>query len=137
METLFSLRPKRIHIPLSAQILLKSVFTIFLLSGIFLHWWEVFPFFVMLLLLYSFREGLYLKLPLWWIGWLKTIPLLIRFIVAIGASLLLSDFIHHLQWQQSQNSFLPVMLSMFLSLLLIYVICPKETQKRIDVSKDP
>lgn len=131
----FSPGQTRMKIPRAVWIFLKAVFTTFLLSGLLLRWWDVLFLFVVLSLLYSLRAGFFLKLPVRWIQWLEAIPLLVRLAVAIGISLLLANPIHHLLWNHSQNTFLPIIVTFSLSLLLVYFICPNEMQRKYETTR--
>lgn len=134
-ELPLSLWQSRIKIPLPIQILLKTIFTTFLLSGLLVRWWDALILLLVLLLLYSLRAGFYLKFPSAWIQWLEAIPLLIRLAIAIGISLLLADPIHRALWHYSQNTFLPIIVTFSLSLFLIYLICPNKTQRKHETSR--
>lgn len=119
---------RQVKIPTHIRILLKSVFSTFLLSGLILKWWNALLLFFIFMILYSWRAGYYLKLPSLWIQWLTPLPLLIRLTFAIVVSWVMVEPIHNALWQHSENTFLPIVLTISLSLIMIYLVCPNETQ---------
>ncbi len=120
-----------IKLPVPARILLSAALTTFFLSGVILRWWEALILLIVLSSLYALRAGLYLKLPEVWVATANRFPILVRLLVAIGLSWKIAEKIHLALWAHSQNTFLPIVVSLSVSLLLIYLFCPTQTQKQV------
>lgn len=122
--------PWLFHAPLPLKILFGAAATTFLLSGVILRWWEAIVLFGVLFLLYAVRAGLFIRLPEAWVRLTNRAPLLLRLTIAIGVGWYCSGWIHRGLWRYSQGTFLPILVSLSVCLLVLSLFCPFAVQPK-------
>jgi hypothetical protein len=115
--------------PTALRIVGKALLTTLFFSGMFLHTWEAVSTCTVLFLIYALQEGWLIVLPLQWVRWTHRAPEWTRLVLASIVIWHLSTWISKALWDiriaDGTQTFLPVIISVWVSLLIIVLLFPR------------
>lgn len=113
--------------PTAVTVVLRTAVTTFLLSGLFTEYWHAAAFAGV------FAASLVARAVLGrqagWVRLMSHIPVAVRLAVAVGASYLVASVVVDSMWRNTQT-FLPILMSATVSLLLVAILVPGGTVRR-------
>jgi hypothetical protein len=118
--------------PLPVSLLLRTAVTTFVLSGLFTEYWHAAAFAGVFAAALLARAGLGAQAG--WVRLMARIPVAIRLAVAVGASYLAGSIVIDSMWRSTQT-FLPILLSVGVSLLLVAILVPSGTVRASTVER--
>ena len=110
--------------PLPVSLLLRTAVTTFVLSGLFTEYWHAAAFAVVFAAALLARAGLGAQDG--WVRLMARVPVVIRLAVAVGVSYVAGSIVVDSMWRSTQT-FLPILLSVGVSLLLCAILIPAGT----------
>jgi hypothetical protein len=114
---------QRPPLPVWASVVLKTIFTTFLLAGVLETWVDALLFAIVLALMLLGRAYLTTRVG-FWVRLVARIPLLIRLVVGVLVNFFLTTWIVTAMWNNSSGTFRPIIISVALSLLVFFLLMP-------------
>ena len=108
--------------------LVRTALVTFLLSGLFTTWWHAALFALAFAFTLLLRGWLPVHVPQWVV--LERVPMLLRFLAAVAVSYLVARIIVEPAWTRT-GSFLPVLVSVTVSLMILALLLPERVAQRV------
>lgn len=119
----------RFSLPSPVKAASQALFLTFLLSGLLSNGLQAFCLSIVLFLIFGARRSLYIAFPSW-PQWMARIPILLRLLVAGGLNFWIAGKIIQLYWSISSNTFLPILLSTGVGIILFSLLLPQSPKSR-------